>query len=353
MSSYSDQNIITLAIGLLRDNGFLSAREINSNRVFIEAISSDGSTRRFWRLSVADKPLCIIAAPLTKSDSEIKESRSAWYIGTHLYQKGCPVPEVIGWHQESGLLLFEDLGNERLHGLVVQSNTSAPDVPRVKDYYREVICKLVHMQVEGAVNFDSDWCWDGAHYDKDLMLGRESGYFLNAFWIDLLQLDPMEGIHGECEYLAEIAAEAPADYFLHRDFQSRNIMIAGDQPRFIDFQGGRFGPLGYDLASLLIDPYSDLTCSLQEEFEDAYIDEITKCVKLRPSSFRKEFDVLALQRNLQIIGAFSFLSRVRGKSFFADYLHPALQAAKYRLERPLFADMPLMKEMIDQGLKLI
>lgn len=352
MSSYSDKEIIALAIVLLQDKGLLAASDIASKRLLVDVIASDGSTRRFWRFALGKTPLCIVVAPLTASEVELKESRSAWCIGRHLYAKGCSVPQLFAWHEESGLLVFDDLGDRRLHSVIVPENGTTDRV-RVREQYVEVICKLVHMQIEGAVDFESDWCWDGDCYNKELMLERESGYFLSAFWHGLLQHNMPEGILDECQYLAELAAKAPADYFLHRDFQSRNIMIADGVPKFIDFQGGRLGPLGYDLASLLIDPYTALDYAMQEELEDIYISEMSRYVKLDSSVFRKEFHALALQRNLQIIGAFSFLSQVRGKSFFASYLQPALQVAKYRLEQPNFADFPLFKDMIDHGLTCI
>jgi len=353
MSAYNDNKIITLATELLLKKGLLSARGAENRNLSIETRASDGSTRRFWRFVVNDKPVCIVAAPLATTEAEIKESRAAYYIGNHLFNKGCSVPEVLGWHEKSGLLVFEDLGNKRLHDVVVPRNGTVTDVSLVREYYSKVIGKLVHMQVEGAIAFDSDWCWDGGHYNKELMLERESRYFLKAFWLGLLEQKTPEGILTEFDSLAERGAEAASDYFLHRDFQSRNIMVAEGEPRFIDFQGGRFGPLGYDLASLLIDPYSSLDYSLQEEFEDIYINEISKYIELDSTLFRKEYQILALQRNLQIIGAFSFLSQVRGKSFFAGFLKPALQLAQQRLAQQLFTDMPLMKKMIDQGVTLL
>lgn len=353
MSPYNDKNIITLATELLQNAGVLSAREREGGKLSIDPIASDGSTRRFWRFSLSHKPLCIVGAPLTTTEAELKESRAAHYIGKHLFQKRCSVPEILGWHEESGLLIFEDLGNKRLQDVVVSGSNSGPDVSLTREFYGKVITQLVHMQLEGANAFDSDWCWDGECYNKELMLERESGYFLNAFWLGLLGQTIPEGIMAEFEFLAGLGAEAEPGYFLHRDFQSRNIMVVGDRPSFIDFQGGRLGPLGYDLASLLIDPYSSLDIALQEEFEEEYICEVSNYINLDTSILKKEFQVLALQRNLQIIGAFSFLSQVRGKSFFKSFIKPALQSAKQRLEGKEFDDMPILKKMIGQGIMLL
>lgn len=353
MRPYSDKKIITLATELLQDAGVLSASDRSPAHLSVESMASDGSTRRFWRLQVSDKPVCIVAAPLATTEAELQESRAAYHIGNHLVKKGCAVPEIFGWHAQTGLLLFEDLGNRRLYDVVVPGNGIVPDVSLVRESYAEVISQLAHMQIEGAIAFDSDWCWDGSQYNTELMLERESGYFLKAFWEGLLGQHAPSGILSEFDSLAELAAGAAPDYFLHRDFQCRNIMIAGGEPKFIDFQGGRFGPLGYDLASLLIDPYSSLDSVLQNELIDMYIGEIKKHIEIDAVTFKKEFQFLALQRNLQIIGAFAFLSQVREKPFFTRFIKPALQRAQQRLAQQLFNDMPHMKKMIDQGIILL
>lgn len=353
MSSYSDKDIVALALELLHASGVVSAADTTNKRLSVEAIASDGSTRRFWRFTVTGTPLCIVAAPLTTSEPERRESQAAWYIGNHLFCMGCSVPEMYGRHDDSGLLVFEDLGDTRLHDLLAVEDGTSADPIQVKEQYLRVIPKLIYMQLKGAVGLDSDWCWDGGCYNKKVMEQKESGYFLHAFWEDFAQQTAPKGVLSEFQHVAELAANAPPNYFLHRDFQSRNIMIAEGEPRFIDFQGGRFGPLGYDLASLLIDPYAGLNISLQEELEDVYIGEIRKHIELDAVAFRRDYQALAMQRNLQIIAAFSYLSQVRGKVFFRGYLQPALQAAEYRLQQPAFADVPLLKKMISQGLHLI
>ncbi|TKB09407.1 aminoglycoside phosphotransferase family protein [Desulforhopalus sp. IMCC35007] len=358
MVALSDKYIVGLAAEMLRDKGIISSHTTTAamgrderSALAIVPLASDGSTRRFWRFSLEKKALAIAVAPLTPSETECRESRAAWYIGNHLFKNRCAVPELYGWNEESGLLLFEDLGDQRLHGIVAGEDAAEPE--QVREQYKEVVRQLAAMQVRGGRGFDPSWCWDGGCYDKDVMLKKESGYFLQAFWTDFLGEPVPGGIDEEFVHLAERAAEAPNGYFLHRDFQSRNIMLTDSRPRFIDFQGGRLGPLGYDLASLLIDPYCALSSSLQEDLFDEYLREIKKYIDLDSAVFHEEFTLLALQRNLQIIGAFSFLSRVRRKTFFAKYLKPALEAAEHRMVDPVFSGLPLLKKMVTQGLRCI
>ena len=315
-------------------------------------IASDGSTRKFWRLTKKGEPFCLIAAPSGISPPELAESRSAWCIGRHLWQQGIPVPELYGWDRSSGVLLFEDLGDIRLHDIVAKARErqKSPD-DAVLAWYQKILEHLAVMQLRGAVDFDQSWCWDGGRYDIPLMLEKESGYFLRAFWQGLLGNDIAQGVVDELQEIARLAGKAPADFFLHRDFQSRNIMLKEGAVRFIDYQGGRLGPLGYDLASLLIDPYCSLPLWVQDELVAFYLQTINRYIAIDAVEFKKQYTLLALQRNMQIVGAFSFLYRVRQKPFFLDFIAPSLVSLSNRLEDALFKDFPLFRTMVNKGLK--
>jgi aminoglycoside/choline kinase family phosphotransferase len=185
------------------------------------------------------------------------------------------------------------------------------------------------------------------------MLQRESGYFLRAFWQDLLGREPLAGIDEEFGLLADRAGQAPCEAFLHRDFQSRNIMVLGGRVRFIDFQGGRFGPLAYDVASLLLDPYAGLSPGLQEQLLGTYCRLVESRQGGGGALAATSYQWLALQRNLQIVGAFAFLWKVRCKPFFAAYLRPALASLHERLEHGAGAEFPLLRSMARQGLAAV
>jgi aminoglycoside/choline kinase family phosphotransferase len=350
----SDIDILQCAKELFIRNGMLTQSEaetfITSERS--SKIDSDGSTRRFWRLSRKDSPFCIVASPAGRGSDELAESASAWKIGNHLRQKGVPVPEMYGWDKGSGVLLFEDLGDTRLHDLVARKEISqTPLDDSVIEYYQEVLENLATMQCRGAEGFDESWCWDTARYDSRLMIEKESEYFLRAFWQGLLGHGVDEGVREELRDIARLAGEAPAKFFLHRDFQSRNIMIKDGAVRFIDFQGGRHGPLAYDLASLLIDPYTRLPRGFQDRLAEIYLQAIGSYLEIDETEFKKQFMLLAFQRNMQIVGAFSFLYKVRKKPFFVDFIKPSLISLKNRLEDQLFKDYSLVRTMVNRGLK--
>ena len=350
------ENVLAL-VALLHDAGLISRREADAplTSLVVQRLTGDGSSRRFWRVRRKDgAAICLAVAPAGRTEQDMMEAGAARLIGVHLHDRGVRVPAQYGWNAEEGLLLFEDLGDVKLHDLVEQSRNQSGemDLHAVRPWYVQAVQQLAFMQIRGAVGFDRDWCWDTREYDRPLMLSRESGYFLRAFWQELLGQELVPGIAEEFEQIATAASQAPATFFLHRDFQSRNIMAQNGQLCFIDFQGGRMGPLGYDLASLLIDPYTALPSSLQEELLQVYLDAVMALHPVDVRQFRREYTFLALQRNLQIIGAFSFLSRVRGKLFFARFIAPALTSLAERLRDQELRDLRVLPLMAARSLRL-
>lgn len=316
-------------------------------RLDLQPLFGDGSSRRFIRLFCDAKPCCLAVLPGSATEHDYKEFRASLAIGRHLYRKGVPVPAVLAADSRQRLILFEDLGDQRLHGLL---KTVGGDERR--RLYREVIDTLVRMQVDGAVDFDQNWCCDTEAYDLQVMTERESGYFYEAFWKDTLYQEEVDGLREEFKTLAYRAMAYFEPLFLHRDFQSRNIMIKNGRIRVIDFQGGRVGPPGYDVASLLIDPYAGLPNRLQEELLDYYLAGMGKLDGIDIAGIRHSYPYLAVQRNLQIVGAFAFLSGRKRKGFFHQFLMPSLIMLENRLSAPLFDDFVLMRRTVTESIRL-
>ncbi len=341
------------AVQLLHNAGLLSRDE--AKKSLIESCSSqqklcgDGSNRRFVRIFHGGQTVCVLVVPAGKEPDDLGEAESVWHIGNHLHDCDVPVPKIYGWDDQTGMVLFEDLGDMRLYEYIACGESEWLRNDRVENIYKTVISHLAHMQIKGAVDFNSDWCWQSGEYDLELMVERESGYFLRAFWCGFLGNVINPDVVSELKEIANLAATAKSDFFLHRDFQCRNIMIKEGNVRFIDFQGGRRGPLGYDLASLLIDPYAGLSYEMQARMVDYYLTCIGKYTSIERDIFLKQYNFLAFQRNMQIIGAFSFLYKIRKKLFFAEYIRPALHSLAHRLQNPQFAEYAGIKKMVGQG----
>ncbi len=335
-------------VRLLYEATLVSAREAD---MFPETweilpVPSDGSNRLFFRVLLKGRNICMAAAPASTLSRDLAEARSTYQIGRHLACSGVPVPDIFGWDDKSGLILFEDLGDRRLHNLKESENCND-----LRIWYKEAIDRLVHMQLAGVQGFDTDWCWDTCRYDRELMIDRESHYFLKAFWQDVLGREVPDGIEDEFLAIACFIDGKVRDVFLHRDFQSRNIMIKSSKLRIIDYQAGRLGPPGYDLVSLLIDPYAALTPEFQDDLLDYYLAIPAIGSAFSGKDLKEQYPFLALQRNLQIIGAFSFLSKVRNKSFFSSYILPSLVMLCRRMQEPVFADFLILKKMAETALE--
>ncbi|WP_035245196.1 aminoglycoside phosphotransferase family protein [Desulfogranum mediterraneum] len=309
---------------ILAQLGQLLGQAWPAQEVELVSLLPDGSTRTFLRVQGAEPPLlCVL--PAGEDAGGRAEAASFYRIGRHLRRQQVAVPRIYGLIEESQMVVCEDLGDDRLHDLLLRGAGQGGGAAVIEGLYEQTVRALVRMQVHGARSFVTDWCWDSPCYDQELMLERESGYFLQAFCLDYLNLDVDQAlVWEEFRKLARAAAGAPADFFLHRDLQSRNIMVRDGAIHFIDFQGGRLGPLGYDLASLLLDPYAALEPRLAEHLLNIYLEELDRYLSYDHQQFRLEYQLLGLQRNLQILGAFAFLSRVRQKPFFQHYLYPAL-----------------------------
>ncbi len=318
----------------------------NIDNVQVESVCPDGSLRIFHRLVGPNMTVMVVQPPPDDPDGLV-EAKATWEIGRCLYSQGIPVPEFYGFDEENGCLFMEDLADIRLYDFLKRASAQV-----VLSTYQKVITELVIMQVQGAKGLTNGWCTNIAVYDTSLMLEKESDYFLQALCADLLEIswDYIQ-VETELRLLAERAGKAPRDFFLHRDFQSRNIMIKDDKIRIIDFQGGLRGPLGYDLASLLIDPYMQLSLELQRELLDFYLKELQKHIIYDAGQFRYEFVMLSLQRNLQILGAFAFLSSKRHKPFFGQFIKPALHTLKALLAKPECADYVGLGKLVDRGQK--
>lgn len=325
----------------------LRRENLATGSVHLTRLGGDGSDRQFIRIRRDRGPGLIAVLPAATSRGR-DEARSSFLIGSHLRVKGVPVPAIYGYDEQTGIILFEDLGDLLLHDVVRRAGRR-----EILSWYRKALAALIGLQLDGCRDFDPAFCWDGDRYDAALMLERESGYFLQAFCRDWLGIEEIPaGLAAEFEAIADRAAREDSLYLLHRDFQSRNLMIRGGEVVVIDFQGARFGPLGYDIASLLLDPYAGLAPELQEILFQDYSEALAHRLDIDQEALREGYFFLRLQRNLQIIGAYAFLSARKEKPFFRQYLLPALTALDRHLRGPLAAAFPCLRELAAKGLAI-
>ena len=323
----------------------------NGEGIRLTPLAGDGSSRLFYKIKTdANASFCGVLPDNENAAKGMAEARAAFNIGSHLKKRGIPVPAIYAFDPENGFILFEDLGENLLYDELEQKKKKAGTNvwDQVKETYKEIIELLLYMQISGSVRFDRKWCWDTERYDKKLMLEKESGYFRQAFCQDMLGIQNFPAkLDQEFKDLAGRAARQPAVYFLHRDFQCRNLMVVAGEIRIIDFQGGRLGPLAYDLASLLIDPYAQIPAAIQQELLDHYVEHLCT-YGLDDLAFRKGYTYLALQRNLQILGAFAFLSGQKKKDFFKQFILPATLSLQHLLSGKEGNDYPHLLKLTQE-----
>ena len=351
MTNSNENNNKQQILHFLQREGFAE----NTGKVLLTQLSGDGSSRLFFNIKTETTSYCGVLPKNENAQKGMAEARAAFNIGSHLKKRGIPVPEIHAFDPASGFILFEDLGETLLHDLLQKNmkNSGERFGQETVALYKEIIEILQFMQISGSIRFDRKWCWDSERYNKKLMLEKESGYFLQAFCRDLLGMKKFHnGLDNEFRLLAGRAARQPAVYFLHRDFQSRNLMVSDGKIRIIDFQGGRLGPLGYDLASLLIDPYAQIPEQLQDELLEHYLEHLCK-YGLDDRAFLKGYPSLALQRNLQILGAYAFLGFKKQKSFFKQFIAPATFSLSQRLAQPEAKDYPHLRLLTDKIMGLL
>lgn len=290
-----------------------------------EQIPADGSTRQFWRgiPPGPDPPVVLMVNPPHDAAAQ-QENRAYLKIGRHLKNKSIAVPEIYECDLETGWFLMADLGRQRLQDAIA---VAADPV----SLYEAVLDQLVRLQIRGAEGFDPSWCCQTARYDDTVMRQYESAYFRDAFLHHYLGGKPSwPELEEGFAYLAHRASTGGRDVFLHRDFQSKNILISDLSVGIVDWQGGRLGPLGYDLAALLIDPYAGLTRSEQETLYHRYVERISGMNADWLKPLHATYPYLAIQRNLQILGAFAYLTTVINKPQFESYI-PAAVTSLYHL----------------------
>jgi NDP-sugar pyrophosphorylase family protein len=285
--------------------------DIPNLRIEKKKLQGDGSERQWYRLKAGRHSLIM-------ADHGIRENRSTSeidafvHIGQHLYHQGVSVPKIYFYDTFCGLVFMDDLGDVNLQ----QAARLTIQTQSLIRLYKSVIDQLIRLSLGGGDKFDPAWTYQSIRYDQELIIEKECRYFQEMFLNNYLGLGArLEDLAADFASLAQKALQYSNTGFMHRDMQSRNIMIKSQQVYIIDFQGGRLGPIQYDLASLLIDPYVELPTAIQAQLLDYSVDALS----------RRCFHYCSLTRNLQILGAFAYLSKIKGKHYFEDYIPAALQ----------------------------
>lgn len=284
--------------------------------VVLAGIVKGGSVRRFYRLlGNEEKSLGV----LMEYSREKEENNFYAGISGFLSELNIPVPKILHHDAEIGLAVLEDLGSTDLH-----AHKDKP-WPELKAHYLNILNAIRPLWQAGEEEVKSrDWLKLMDGFDARLY-GWERDYFFDqcvSRLVEEVQPESREAMHKECEIIQELLLKQEV-HLVHRDFQSHNIMIGESGPSFVDFQGTRTGTWFYDLASLLYDPYMNLS----ENRRDELLGFAAEMMEWPGSD--AEFDVIfsaaALQRLMQALGAYGYLSKELQKEEFLEYIPVAAE----------------------------
>ena len=280
-------------------------------------IGLGGSDRRYFRVQKGTLSAVLMECGREDPDYERHLTYTKFF-----HSNGVPVPRLLGTDEAGKRALFEDLGDLSLHSWLRFPH----DADIVEALYRRVLDILVGLHGRASEHVDECPPLASRMFDYD-HLRWETTYFLERFVTGLrkARIADRKALDEDFHNLAKtVSSFLPA--IIHRDFQSQNIMMKAGIPHVIDFQGARMAPPAYDLASILWDPYHRLDDTMRERLISYYIEEMKRSTKdFGADAFRETLLSCRLQRHMQALGAYGFLSALKGKKYFLKYVPEALR----------------------------
>ena len=299
------------------------------------ALTGSASHRRYYRMTGPDGR-SFIGVEGTDAD----ENRAFITIARHFASKGINVPKVLA---VDGLLyLQEDLGTSVLYDTLAAGRASGNYSPEEVALLRKTLAALPKIQVEGARGLDFSVCYPQPSFDA-----RMVDFDLNYFKYDFLKISGLEFNEVRLQddfdrFKADLLSE-PSDTFLYRDFNARNVMLVDGNPYFVDFQGGRRGPVYYDVASFLWQARAKYPEALREELLQVYLDALRAYGPVDEGHFRDRLHLFILFRMLQVLGCYGYRGLWEGNKAFSSSIPPALEIVKSLLP---FTDYPYFSEVL-------
>src|SRR5499427_8451047 len=261
----------------------------------------------------------------------VREENVAFLEFSHHFQHhGLPVPQIYGNDLSHGAYLEEDLGDMTLFHFLSENRQGNKIADRAVKAYRKVVEILPRFQVEAGRDLNYKVCYPRASFDRQSIawdLNYFKYYFLRLAGISFSE----QALEDDFGRLTKFLLSAPHDFFLYRDFQSRNIMLRDSQPYFLDYQGGRKGALQYDIASLLYDAKADLPPDVRQQLLDNYLDALAGFLPLDRSAFMQYYYAYVYIRIMQALGAYGFRGFYERKVLFLQSVPYALKNLRWLL----------------------
>lgn len=299
----------------------------------VTMLPSSGSYREYCRIKSQNRT--VIGA----FNSDVKENTAFLSFTSNFKKSGLPVPGVFAVSADLKKYLLEDLGDTTMFDFLSATREKEGFSENIISEYKKVLQILPKIQILAGKDLDYSVCYPRAAFDKQSMMW-DLNYFKYYFLkLAKIQFDE-QALEDDYQTFCEFLLSAESDFFLYRDFQSRNVMLKDDEVWFIDYQGGRRGALQYDLASLLYDGKADIPESVRQQLFDFYVDELKKYIPVDDDRFAAYYKGFVLIRIMQAMGAYGFRGFYEKKEHFLKSIPFALKNLEY-----LLADLNLPVEL--------
>jgi aminoglycoside/choline kinase family phosphotransferase len=302
METTIKQDIIQNIHSLLTKNGLTDV-------LSVEELPPSGSSRIYFR--ILTKKNSIIAA----YNPDEKENKAFIEFTRHFLLHHINVPQIIDSDLLNHIYLLSDLGDTTLFSIIEKNRKGDEFSSDLILIYKQILDDLPKFQRDAGKNLDYSYCYPRDRFDRQSMM-----WDLNYFKYYFLKLAKVhfdeQLLEDDFQTFVNYLSEADDDYFLYRDFQSRNIMIQNNNIYYIDYQGGRKGALQYDVASLLYDAKANIPQDVRNLLLDYYIENLNKYAKVDENKFRRLYYGFVLIRILQALGAYGFRGFYEKKEHF-------------------------------------
>ena len=304
----------------------------------IEPLPQSGSNRRYYRLH--GQPCTYIAV---RGESQA-ENRAFVILARHFRAQGLPVPEIYACTDDFACYLQEDLGTVALFDALQHGRETGTYSADEKTLLHKTMALLPAVQFRGAEQLDFTVCYPQPAFDAR-MVAFDLNYFKYCF-LKTLEVDFDElRLQDDFDAMTRYLLQYQSDTFLYRDFQARNVMLKNGEPYLIDFQGGRRGPIYYDVASFLWQAKAAYPTDLRNELIDTYLQALQPYRTISKDDFMAVLRHFVLFRTLQVLGAYGFRGNFERKPHFRQSIPFAIDNLRDLLQQP-FAEYPYLTELL-------
>ncbi|WP_456408233.1 RapZ C-terminal domain-containing protein [Caldithrix abyssi] len=296
-----------------------------------EPLPAHGSDRKYYRIKGRHKQAIGVFNP------DLKENIAFLTFTKHFRRLNLNVPEIYLQELDKNIYLEEDLGDTTLFSFLTEVRQKEGFSQKIIDVYKKVAAYLPRFQVEANEGLDYSVCYPRASFDRQSMhwdLNYFKYYFLKLAKIPFDE----QSLENDFQTFMDFLLSTDRDYFLYRDFQSRNIMLVNGEPYFIDYQGGRKGALQYDLASLLFDAKADIPAEVRQQLLEEYLKALENYIPVNREKFLQYYYGYVYIRIMQALGAYGFRGFYERKEHFLKSVPYAIQNLEWLLHN---ADLPI------------